>query len=793
MRELGPNEQKLIKCLDAIGWRVKRFLDRFLKVRSVVSTTNVKRILIFEPWNIGDFVIASNYLSLLKDQFPNARITMLCKPATKTIALRCRYIDEVIPFIFPWTEARGTYRIFNRLKPVLFLIINIRKRKFDLAISGRPDPRHNLFLWLFGAKRRIGFGTRGGGFLLTNSLGGEVASRNAYERWAGIMHAAGGTGEPMPGIFQFSSFEIMKARDLITSNGVREGDIIIGIHTGASDFSKAWPRDRFEEVIKEIVKIPNIRVFLISPPESAKKNFVCDATVVLPTVNLQILGCLLKEFDMLLCNDSGQMHLAAAVGTPVVALFGVTDPEEWKPIGLNHILLESPLKGYRNSYLNYRYEHPKSWLSISIQEVVKAVKIQINRAKAQKSQKQFLGNESIRLNPKLRILILHNSYQYKGGEDAVVARETALLRECGHKVHLHSVSNDSIQSFLSNVTTAWQTPYSHWSRREILRIIEGFAPDVVHVHNFFPQFSPSIYDACRDAGVAVVQTLHNYRTICAGALLMREGKPCDDCIQGTPYQAVLHGCYRDSRLASLAVARMIDVHRRGSTWAKKVDRFIALTDFAKNKFVEADFPAAKITVKPNFVEVAEPAGTLVDAERKGALFVGRLSQEKGIETLLRAWESVDFPLRILGDGPLMDRVRGQALGTIAVLGIKNPKQVNEEMARAAFLVVPSEYVGTFGLQIIEAFAQGLPVITSALGARMEMVENNVTGLYFTTGDAEDLAKKVRWASEHPEELRRMGQNARRVYEEKYTSDINYRQLIAIYEEAIEERLLKGDP
>jgi glycosyltransferase involved in cell wall biosynthesis len=385
------------------------------------------------------------------------------------------------------------------------------------------------------------------------------------------------------------------------------------------------------------------------------------------------------------------------------------------------------------------------------------------------------------------ILIIHNTYQQAGGEDVVVASEGALLQKHGHEVHLHSVSNDVIQGWSRKVVTAWRSPYSRWGRRETLRIIKEIAPAVVHVHNFFPLLSPSVYDACRDSGVAVVQTLHNYRTICAGALLMREGKLCEDCIKGTPYQAVLHGCYRDSRLGSLAVARMIDTHRRQGTWATKVDRFIALTEFSKGKFVEGGLPSEKIVVKPNFVEAAEP-GTLVDADRKGALFVGRLSQEKGIETLLRAWQSLDVPLRIVGDGPLLDMIRGKTPRAVAALGRREPKQVMKEMARAAFLVMPSEWYEGFPMILAEAFAQGLPVIASRLGAMEEIIKDKVTGLHFTSGDAEDLAKKVHWASEHPEDMCRMGLKARSIYEEKYTPETNYRQLMAVYGEAIEENL-----
>jgi len=386
----------------------------------------------------------------------------------------------------------------------------------------------------------------------------------------------------------------------------------------------------------------------------------------------------------------------------------------------------------------------------------------------------------------MRILILHNSYQQAGGEDVMVANEEALLRTHGHEVHLHSVSNDSIQGLWSEVATAWQAPYSRWGYREVTRIIKKNHPDVVHVHNVFPLLTPSIYDACQDLKVPVVQTLHNYRNICPGALLMRNGKPCEDCIQGTAYQAVLHACYRGSRLGSLAVARMVDIHRRRETWANKVDCFIALTEFGKKKFMEAGFPSWKIAVKPNFTEAAG-LGPVADTNRNGALFVGRLSQEKGIETLLRAWEFLDVSLRIIGDGPMMDGMRVKASTSVAVLGRKDAKQIAEEMARAAFLVMPSEWYEGFPMTVVEAFSQGLPVIASRLGAMEEIIEDGVTGLHFIPGDAEDLARKVLWAIQHPEKMREIGRNARRVYEEKYTSEINYRQLMAIYEGAVGEK------
>ena len=387
---------------------------------------------------------------------------------------------------------------------------------------------------------------------------------------------------------------------------------------------------------------------------------------------------------------------------------------------------------------------------------------------------------------KKKILILHNIYKLKGGEDVVVASENALLRQYGHEVHLHNVSNHSIQGLWRQVTTALSTHYSQWGREEALRVILETSPDIVHVHNFFPLFTPSIYDACHDAGVPVVQTLHNYRTICPGAYLMRDGKPCEDCIQGSPYQAALHGCYRDSKVGSLVVGKMVDYHRRQGTWKTKVDRFIGLTQFSKGKFVEAGFPAEKISVKPNFVEVSG-SGTTPDSERKGALFVGRLSPEKGVETLIRAWESVETPLRIVGEGPMLDWAKKNASASVTVLGKKDQQGVAEEMARAAFLVLPSEWYEGFPMTIVEAFSRGLPVIASNLGSMTEIVENNVTGLHFEPGNQENLIQKVKWATEHPEKMRDMGRNANRTYEQNYTPKINYGQLMDIYEEACEEK------
>lgn len=383
----------------------------------------------------------------------------------------------------------------------------------------------------------------------------------------------------------------------------------------------------------------------------------------------------------------------------------------------------------------------------------------------------------------MRILQVHNFYRQAGGEDVVVANERALLVNHGHKVYTWTTSNDAITGFWERARVAVQTPYSPSAREKMQNQIIAFAPDIVHVHNFFPLLSPSIYDSCRDMGVPIVQTLHNFRTICAGSLLMRDLRPCEDCIGSSPYQAVLHGCYRGSRLGSLAVARMIDMHHKKGTWRDKVDRFIALTHFGKAKFVEAGFPAEKIVVKPNFVEDRHlvRAG---DAGRAGALFVGRLSPEKGIYTLVKAWSTLDVPLRVIGDGPLLDVVRDATGPDIVSLGRTAPGEVAAEMERASFLVFPSEWYEGFPITIAEAFSRSLPVIASRLGAMAEIVEDGITGLHFAAGDTRDLASKVEWAVMHPERMLEMGRNARKKYEEKYTPEKNLKELMNVYSEAI---------
>lgn len=379
----------------------------------------------------------------------------------------------------------------------------------------------------------------------------------------------------------------------------------------------------------------------------------------------------------------------------------------------------------------------------------------------------------------MRILVVHNAYQQRGGEDAVVRNEVAMLRAKGHDVQLHMLSNEQISGWAGRLRAACAAIFSIASYRRILAILDGFRPDVVHVHNFFPLVSPAVFYACDRKRVPSVFTLHNYRIVCPTALLMHDGSVTERSLQDGPWWAVSHGVYRGSWLGTAALATMISVHRRLGTWSRRVTRFIALTGFAASKFAAAGIPSGRISVKPNFVDVP----VQLDRERSGFLFAGRLSHEKGVEVLVDAAKLLDGALvRVAGGGPLEKMLVG-APGLVP-LGVLGPDAMYREMASAQALVMPSIWYEGFPIVLVEAYACGLPVIASRLGAMAELVDDGVTGLLFEPGSADDLVRKMRWAAEHPEAMMKMGRAARERYEAEYTQDINYSLLMAVYRDAM---------
>jgi glycosyltransferase involved in cell wall biosynthesis len=389
----------------------------------------------------------------------------------------------------------------------------------------------------------------------------------------------------------------------------------------------------------------------------------------------------------------------------------------------------------------------------------------------------------------VKILSVHNSYQLPGGEDQVFAQEADLLRAHGHEVCVYRASNDQVNG-TNPLILLGETIWSRRSYNELRTLMQRERPNIVHVHNTFPVISPAAYYAAADEGIPVVQTLHNFRTLCPSATLFREGKVCEKCVpKQIAWPGIVHACYRGSRLATAAGVAMLATHNYKQTWSKKIAAYIALTDFARNKFIEGGLPAEKIVVKPNFLQ-ADPG--LGKGQGNYALFVGRLTPEKGISTLLDAWRQIgdELPLQIAGDGPMGPEVEKAANEMQGVSHLKwlPREEILQRMKEASVLILPSTWYEGFPMILAEAFAVGLPVIASNLGSMGSIVDHQRTGLHFEAGNADRLVEAVRWYRAHPVEAGFMRGQARLEYQNKYTADANYVQMLEIYQAVLHSGL-----
>jgi glycosyltransferase involved in cell wall biosynthesis len=386
----------------------------------------------------------------------------------------------------------------------------------------------------------------------------------------------------------------------------------------------------------------------------------------------------------------------------------------------------------------------------------------------------------------MKILMLHNRYLIPGGEDQCSVAEAALLRDHGHEVELLEEDNRRVEQ-LGHARTALRTVWSRESYRRIDELLRSGNFDILHVQNFFPLWSPSVYYAASRNHVPVVQTLHNYRLMCANALLFRDQHLCQECLgRFMPWHGVVHACYRNSRAASAVVASMVGAHKLAGTWRKRVATYIAVSEFAREIYIAGGLPAEKIAVKPNFIHPSPEPG----AGGGGyALYVGRLNVEKGVATMLEAWKSAHeaIPLKIAGEGPLAELVIAatRECSRIEYLGAKLLPEVLDLMRSAEFLVFPSEWYETMGRTIMEAFAVGTPVVAARIGPPATMVISGETGFHFTPGSVAELRERAEWCSRNLDQLRAMRGKARQAFEARYTGAANAAMLLAIYRRAQE--------
>ena len=385
----------------------------------------------------------------------------------------------------------------------------------------------------------------------------------------------------------------------------------------------------------------------------------------------------------------------------------------------------------------------------------------------------------------MRILFIHNSYQLKGGEDIVLEQEMNLLKKKGHVVDLFSLSNKSISSFIKKIRTAINLRHSKKSKLKIDFKIKTFSPNIVHVHNFFPLITPSVFDACVENNIPVIHTLHNYRLICPSGLLMYNNKIYEKAIIKGPFSTVLDKVYRDSYFGTFMLARMIDYHKKNKTWDTKINQFIVLTSFSKSKFLQAGFLENRISIKSNFVDYNGYSLKKEDYY----VFVGRLSQEKGIPFLLECFSNINCKLIIIGTGPLEKQVLAaeKKYSNIKYLGFRDKSYVIDKIKSAKALIMSSICYEGMPMTMLESFSVGTAVIGPSIGGINEMIEDCINGLIYETGHLQNLISVIRTFNEDLDLQRRLSEGARKSFEQKYTVEKNYDLLMRIYNNAINEK------
>lgn len=391
----------------------------------------------------------------------------------------------------------------------------------------------------------------------------------------------------------------------------------------------------------------------------------------------------------------------------------------------------------------------------------------------------------------LRVLVVHNRYRSEqpSGEDRVVDQEGALLADAGHRVSTFERRSDDIaaMSLLGKAAIPFRVPWNPAVRSELVTRLREERPDIVHIHNTFPLLSPSVVAACTDVGVPVVATLHNYLMVCPSGTLYRGGQVCTDCVGAAPLPALRHGCYRGSGIATVPlVVNMVANRRR---WWSGVARFFCISNAQRHILIQSGMPAQRLAVKHNFVV---DAGSQRSGPGEYLLYLGRLTDEKGVRLLMTAWDrlgargGLGLPLVFAGAGPLHGELArwAQAREGIRYLGLQPRAECAELVARAAAVVVPSAWMESFGLVVVEAMAAGVPAVAAAHGALVELVDDGVTGLLHRPGDADSLAECLRRVVATPERNRKMGEAARRRYARDFTPSVGLDRLVAGYEAAI---------
>jgi glycosyltransferase involved in cell wall biosynthesis len=382
---------------------------------------------------------------------------------------------------------------------------------------------------------------------------------------------------------------------------------------------------------------------------------------------------------------------------------------------------------------------------------------------------------------KPNILIVHNHYRISGGEDTVVANEKKLLEDNGHKVILYKRNNSEIDSFnlVQKLALPFASIFNIKTYRDIRRLIKNEDIDIVHVHNTMTLISPAVYYAAFTEKKPVVQTVHNFRLICPGALLYRDGHVCEECINGGLKYSLKYNCYRNSRMQTLISVLILHIHRKLGTYRRL--NYICLTEFNKHKLLEGKgsryFDENKMYIKPNFA-VGTAKTVPFNDRKKQFVYVGRPEKVKGIDILLEAWRHIDgYGLVICGTSDEMDRIRkyisDNHLDNVSLLGRVDNSVVKEILADSWGMILPTQWYEGFPMTIAESYSVGTPVLGSNVGNTADLIRNGETGYIFRHDSWEALADKVTMVAD-------MTESCRKYYESDFNPKANYNILQDIY-------------